>query len=400
MTNMATNTPRLALVVQRYGLEVNGGSEAHCRQVTERLVNHYPVQILTTCAQDYTTWDNVYEAGEATVNNIPVRRFPVLQPRDPDFGARSARLYSQPHTLADEFAWLRAQGPLAPDLLRYIAQHHLDYDAFIFFTYIYYPTALGVRLVADRALLVPTAHDEPPLYLNLYKALFHAPRAILYNTQPEKEMVEDLFENDYIPSDVVGVGLEMPTDVSPARFRQKYQLEMDYILYVGRVSHSKNCAALIDHFIRYKADYPSPLKLILIGHVEFPLPDHPDLISLGFVSDEDKFDALAGATIYVHPSKLESLSMIILESLALGTPVLCDGSSPVLRGHCTSSNAGLYYHTYPEFAASLNLLLQKPALRQTMGQNGKTYVEQNYLWAEVIQKYKRFIAGVVENSHL
>ncbi|MEM7030565.1 MAG: glycosyltransferase [Chloroflexota bacterium] len=303
---------RLAFVVQRYGLEVNGGSELLCRQVAEHLAAHDSVVILTTCAQDYTTWENVYPPGLDEVNGIQVQRFPVLQVRDPDFGALSAKLYSQPHSLEDEFAWLNAQGPLAPDLLRHLVQNHLAYDAFIFFTYIYYPTALGVRLVADRAVMVPTAHDEPPLYFKMFRALFNAPRALIYNTQAEKETVEDLFEVDYIPNDVAGVGIDVPSDVSADRFRQKYQLQTDYVLYVGRVSHSKNCAELIENFVKYKASTPSPLKLVLIGHAEFPLPDHPDILPLGFVSDEDKFDALAGATVYVHPSKLESLTNIIL----------------------------------------------------------------------------------------
>lgn len=388
---------RLAFVVQRYGLEVNGGAELHCRQVVERLASTYDIEVLTTCAQEYTTWENAYPQGVDQVNGILVHRFPTLQPREAKFGERSAWIFSHPHSLQDELEWLYAQGPLAPDLLQYIAAHRFDYDAFIFFTYIYYPTTLGLRLAADRALLVSTSHDEPPIYLDMYKALFHSPRAILYNSFEEKEFIEDLFDVAHIRNDVVGLGVDVPQETNPAAFCGQYNIAVPYILYVGRVSPSKNCQVLIDDFIRYKAAHPGSLKLVLIGQVEITIPEHPDIVSLGFVSDEDKFNAMAGAEILVLPSKYESLSMVFLESMALETPVLCDGTSAVLRGHCLRSNGGLYYLNPPEFETSLEVLLSNPRLRQVMGQNGKNYVRKNYVWDKVLQKYHRLLAQTVQN---
>jgi len=389
---------RLAFVIQRYGLGINGGAELLCREVAEHLSRDFEIEVLTTCAQDYVTWENFYPPGIDIVNGVLVRRFPTTQTRTPDFGARSAWLFSHPHTLQDELDWLHAQGPVVPDLLRYIAEHRSDYNVFIFFTYIYYPTALGLRLVADRAMLVPTAHDEPPVYLNIYKALFHAPRAILYNTPEEKQFLENLFDIEYIPNEVVGIGIEEPQKLDPDSFRQRYGIDAPYVVYVGRVSVSKNCHTLVEYFTRYKVAHPaSRLVLVLVGQVEFPLPDRPDIVPLGFVSDEDKFNAVAGAELLLLPSRYESLSIAFLESLALGTPVLCNGASPVLRGHCLRSNAALYYHNYPEFEASLDLLLGNHRLRQILGRNGKRYVQQNYTWEQVLRKYHKLIAATGAN---
>lgn len=386
---------RLAFVVQRYGLEVNGGAEQLCREVAEHLAQEFDVEVMTTCAQDYVTWENVYPSGLDLVNGVRVRRFPTIQTRARDFGARSAWLYSHPHTLWDELEWLYAQGPVVPDLLRYIAEHRSDYEVFVFFTYIYYPTALGLRLVADRALLVPTAHDEPPIYLNIYKALFHAPRAILYNTPEEKQFLESLFDVEYIPNEVAGIGIEVPSRLDPHSFRQRYGILKPYLAYVGRVSASKNCHQLVEYFVRYKKTYPtSPVLLVLVGRVEIPLPKRPDIVSLGFVSDEDKFNAIAGAELLVLPSRYESLSIVFLESLALGTPVLCDGTSAVLRGHCLRSNAALYYRNYAEFEASLELLLHNHSLREALGHNGKRYIQQHYTWEQILQKYRALITEI------
>ena len=388
---------KVAFVVQRYGLEVSGGAELLCRQVVEHLYPGFEIEVLTTCAQDYVTWANVYPVGLDTVNGIPVRRFPTVRAREAEFGARSKWLYTHPHTLRDELDWLCAQGPVAPELLRYLAEHHLDYDAFIFFTYIYYPTALGLRLVADRALLVPTAHDEPPIYLDVYKAIFHTPRAILYNTVEEKQFLEELFDIGHIPGEVTGVGVDVPECPDAQSFRHRYNIHTPYVIYVGRVSASKSCDTLLDYFIRYKAGHPGPLTLVLVGRVEISVPKRPDIVSVGFVSDEDKFNAVAGAELFLLPSKFESLSIAFLESLAVGTPVLCDGTSAVLRGHCLRSNAALYYSNYPEFESSLELLLGNRRLRQLLGHGGRQYVERTYTWDQVIQKYRRLLAEVAKN---
>ena len=387
---------RIAFVVQRYGLEVSGGAELHCRQVVERLAPAFEIEVLTTCAQDYITWENAYPAGRDVVNGIPVHRFPTTRTREEDFGARSAWLFGHPHSLQDELTWLYAQGPVVPGLLRCLEERHLDYDAFVFFTYIYYPTALGLRLVADRALLVPTAHDEPPIYLDMYKAMFHSPRAIFYNTVEERELLDDLFGIEHIPGEVTGVGIEVPQQSTPAAFRQKYQIDGPYVVYVGRVSPSKSCDVLLDYFVRYKTAHPGPLTLVLVGRVETPIPKRPDVVPVGFVSDEDKFDAIAGAELFLLPSKLESLSMAFLESLAMGTPVLCDGTCAVLRGHALRSDAALYYHNYPEFEVSLEVLLERPRLRQLLGRRGQRYVAQHYTWDRVVEKYHRLLAQVIK----
>ncbi|RLC82983.1 MAG: glycosyltransferase family 1 protein [Chloroflexi bacterium] len=387
----------IAFVVQRYGLKVSGGAELLCRQVVEHLAPEFEIEVLTTCAQDYVTWENVYPTGLDMINGIPVRRFPTVRTREKDFGARSAWIFSHLHTLQDEMEWLYAQGPVSPDLLRYLVEHHLDYDAFVFFTYIYYPTALGLRLVADRALLVPTAHDELPIYLNVYKAMFHAPRAIIYNTIEERQFLQDLFDIEHIPGQVTGVGVDVPERLDAQLFRRRYNIDSPYVLYVGRISPSKSCDTLIDYFIRYKAVHPGSLTLVLVGRAEIPIPKRPDIVAVGFVPDEDKFNAIAGAELFLLPSKFESLSIVFLESLAMGTPVLCDGASAILRGHCRRSNAALYYHNYPEFEPSLELLLKNPHLRQSLGCNGKQYVEQFYTWDQVVKKYRRLLTEVTEN---
>jgi hypothetical protein len=162
---------RLAFVVQRYGPEIDGGAEYECRRVAEALRPHHDVEVLTTCARNYLTWRNVYRPGVETVNGVRVRRFLVERPRRVRaFGRYADWLYATPHTFFDEAEWVRRQGPLTPSLIEWIRAHADDHDGFLFYTYLYLPTTLGLPLVAHKAVLVPTAHDERPIYLDLFRA--------------------------------------------------------------------------------------------------------------------------------------------------------------------------------------------------------------------------------------
>ena len=62
-------------------------------------------------------------------------------------------------------------------------------DAIVFFTYLYHPTYCGLLAAPARSVLVPTAHDEPPLRFGIYDALFASARAFAFCSAPEMELV-------------------------------------------------------------------------------------------------------------------------------------------------------------------------------------------------------------------
>ena len=96
---------KLAVVVQRYGADINGGAELHARYIAEHLARHAQVEVFTTCARDYITWKNELPPGEETVNGVRVRRYRVSQPRDKkDFGKRSQIVFEREHSLGGRTA--------------------------------------------------------------------------------------------------------------------------------------------------------------------------------------------------------------------------------------------------------------------------------------------------------
>jgi len=381
---------KIAFVVQRYGPEVMGGSELHCRFIAERIASAgHDVSVYTTCAMDYTTWDNIYPPGTETLNGVTVRRFQVARPRDmTSFNDYSDWIFFHEHTEKDELEWLDRQGPLTPDLLEVLEKDEENYDAFIFFTYLYYTTYWGMKKIRGGKTLVPTAHDEPALRLGIMKDVFAAPAAFMFNTESERRMLGRYFSFEGKYQDTVGVGVEIPRHADSAGTCRKYGLAAPFILYAGRIEPGKGCQELIDYFLEFLPKKPE-LTLVLLGRLLMSLPSHPRLRYLGFVPPDDKNAAMAAAAVTVHPSHLESLCMAAQESLAVRTPILVQEAADPLKEHCLRGQCGLYYSNSREFAAALDLLLRDVRLRKVLGENGYSYVQKNYAWPEVLAKYER-----------
>ena len=133
-------------------------------------------------------------------------------------------------------------------------------------------------------------------------------------------------------------------------------------------------------------------SLVLMGVKLMPLPEDPLIRFAGRLSDQERLLALEAATVVVVPSPYESLSLLALESFAVGTPILANARSEVLVDHCQKSNAGLYYADRDEFGECLRLLIGEPRLRAALGQNGRAYVRQNYRWDVILGKYEKMFA--------
>jgi glycosyltransferase involved in cell wall biosynthesis len=385
----------VAFVVQRYGADITGGSESLARAVAERLVPGMRITVLTTCARDYVTWRNELPAGEARLNGVDVVRFPVEEERDlPAFNRLSEPLYAHPHSEADELVWLRRQGPYAPRLIEAIEKRKGDFDAIVFFTYLYHPTYFGLQAAPERSVLVPTAHDEPPLRFAIYRKLFALPRALAFCSVPEMELVQSRFGLGGRPAAVAGIGVERADPGDVEGFRIRHDVRGPYALYAGRIDAGKGCEEMVAFYDRYRRDHAGAAELLLVGRLAMEAPRVPGVRYLGYLPEEEKRAALAGARAVVCPSPFESLSIVLLEGLALGTPALASARSPVLKDHCLRSQGGLYYSCAAEFSEALDLLVREPSLRQAMGENGRRYVGDSYRWDAVLSRYRDLIAAV------
>lgn len=205
-----------------------------------------------------------------------------------------------------------------------------------------------------------------------------------------------------VPGVVVGVGIIEPPASSARRFRASRQIDDPFLLYVGRIDRNKGCGQLFEFYRRahrrLRADGVRPPRLLLAGSAVMEIPDHPDIVHLGWVSEQDKYDALAAAQALVMPSFYESLSMVLLEAWCLGKPTLVNAHCDVLEGQARRSGGGLWYRDGMEFTECLRLLVSDARLREALGANGHVYYREHYTWPVVEAKYERMLERLAEED--
>jgi glycosyltransferase involved in cell wall biosynthesis len=383
--------PRVAIVVQRFG-EVTGGAERHAQQLAEHLSPHWELILLTTCAKNHLTWENVFPPGPDRVDGLPVLRFPVTRTRNiRPFNALSRSVFDRPNERLREEHWVAEQGPLCPGLLEHLERSRDAYDGFVFFTYLYAPTVWGLPMVADRALLVPTAHDEPPIRFGVYADVFERPRALMCNTPEEISLIQRFYP-DHARARVVGVGVDRPASDS-RRFREKHGVHRPYLLYVGRLEPGKGIPELLSHHRALRESYADAPDLVLAGEANMELGGE-GVRYLGRVDEQDKHDALAGALAVVVPSRFESLSLLTLEAFAQSTPVLVNGHSEVLVGQVERSQAG---RTYTDLDSFITGLREVGSQRAAMGRKGLAYAKR-FSWPKVVAAYREEMDRILEEK--
>jgi len=382
---------KLACVVHRFGPEIAGGSESHCRAVAEHLAGAHDVTILTTTARDHITWRNEYPAGVSEFGQLHVRRFTVARERSLHrFHDISEVVFSGGSSTAEQEQWFRENGPESPELLDFLDRHGREFDRILFWSFRYYQSFFGLPLVADRAVLVPTAEEDPVIRLAILDKYFAKPSAYLFLT-PEEETLVALHSTAPLPkSAVIGVGLD-PASVAPAGKLAGLGVSPPYLLYLGRIDPNKGCGTLLRFFAKRRFD---GAPLVLAGPANMPLPDDPSIKPLGFVDAASREALVAHARALVVPSPYESLSMVLLEAWNHGVPALVNGRCRVLKGQAVRANGALYYQTYDEFARGLEWLFGQPEMARDLGAQGLRYVESEYRWPTVMAKIEQVLRGI------
>ena len=327
------------------------------------------------------------------MNGVPVHRFTVKRGRNARaFASLCNVCFHDAHTREEEEAWVRENGPFSPALVRAVADARERFDRFFFYCYRYYPSYYGLPPVRDCSILVPTAEEDPAIGLSIFKPFFRSPRGIVYLTPEEQALVEDTSGNREVPSVVIGSGLNLAEPDPALDFRRKHGLERPFLLYVGRIDKNKGCVTLFAYFRKFLEETKAEVDLVLAGAPALPIPRHPQIRHVGFISEAEKVAALRQCRLLVMPSPYESLSIVTLEAWKMGVPVLANARCRVLMGQCLRSNGGLFYHGYAEFAEALRLLIDRPEAGEVLGRQGQRYVEEEYSWERVEQKVEDLLA--------
>ncbi len=380
---------RLAFVCPRFaeGATV-GGAETLLKQLAIRAARAgRQVDFLTTCATNHFTWENELPAGRRRVGDLDVHRFPVDACdvesflRIQDAFCRGAAV-----SQADEETWAR-NSVNSTALCDHLRANRDAYDRVILGPYLFGLTIHAAQILPKKSLLVPCLHDEPFAYLSIMRTLFTAVRGLLFNTEPERRLAQRLFGSALAPGCVVGMGID-PFEAAPEAFARRHKLTAPYVMYSGRREGGKNTPLLCEYVHAFRERTGRDIGLVFTGSgpIEAPGELGPHILDLGFVSEDDKREAMAGASVFIHPSTFESLGIVLLEAFMARTPALVHACGEVLRWQCESARAGFWFRHYPDFEAQLSWMLDHEAQRRSLGEQGRAYVLREYTWERVEQR--------------
>lgn len=386
---------KIGFVIPWHGANIPGGAEMALREVTQHLHEAGEnIEILSTCVREFTAdWnENFYKPGLTVEDGIPVRRFKVRKRNVEAFNQVNIKLMNNERiTDAEEKIFINEMVN-SPDLYKYISRHQKEYDLFVYIPYMFGPTYFGCMACPEKSVLIPCFHEEAYIYLNIFKDIFSRVRGMIFNAEPERVIAERVYDLTNVKTIVPGLGMNTKLTYDADRFRSKFDIEDPFILYAGRKDVGKNIYTLIRYFDQYKKRCGGPMKLVLIGggKVNVPMSIQDDVIDLGFVDVQDKYDAYGAALTLCQPSKHESFSYVIMESWLCRRPVMVHHDCDVTKNFAVSSNGGFYFSNYFEFEAQVNYLIEHPDAAAQMGENGRQYVLDHFDWPVVVRKYREF----------
>ncbi len=420
---------KLAFITPRYGAEINGGAEHACRLLAEKVCERHDVDVLTTCARDPLTWKNEYPEGSDRVRGVLMRRFPVSQPHDRQgFQQYADRLFTGPRARAEELEWVRRLGPWSPALIEHIRRQHRSYDALVFFSLWHPSTVYGLAVAPDRSIIFPYLQFQPALRFGIWAELLSSARGVGLCSGAERRLLREYIRVTPHGDEVVGVGVEAPhqqayprhqqdpADAPPvdeddpaaeaaeedptpylsargAPFRRRNRLHGALALYDGRVDTDNGSEEMLEYFDSYAAN-DGDTSLVLMGVKMMKIPDQPYIRMPGVIPERDRMNAYEAADVTIAPASDDLLAQPLLESLAVGTPVLACARNAAAVEHCRRANAGLYYANRDEFVEAMRLLTGDTRLRQALGENGRHYVQHHFEWDAVLARFDKLVNRV------
>lgn len=390
---------KIGFVTPWYGRDITGGAEAALRDLTDHLAEKgIALEILTTCVKSFMDdWNaDYYEPSLTIEENIPVRRFPVTKRDKAAFDKVNAKLIKGKRLNEQEENIFNKNMVNSQQLYDYMNEHQDEYSCYVFTPYMFGTTYYGCQIAPKKSILIPCFHDEAYVYMHTFYEAFSNVAGMIFLSKPEQELANRVFDLDGTKQAVLGTGIETNLTYDCERFREKFHMHDPFILYAGRKDVGKNVPTLIKYFSQFKNRNPSNLKLVLIGGGEVKIPKNVknDVIDLGFVDKQDKYDACSAAELLCQPSHNESFSIVIMESWMCKRPTLVSGACAVTKNFVLESNGGLYFDNYFEFEETVQFILQNKEKADAMGKNGCTYVHENFAWDVIVERYTKFFEEI------
>lgn len=394
---------KIGFVIPWFSQNIPGGAEMELRGLTLHLHQaNYPIEILTTCVKEFSSDWNIdfYKEGTEIVYGITVRRFKVRKRDEAAFHQINAKLMKGIHITIDEEQTFLREMVNSTDLYSYIEKEKKQYSLFVFIPYMFGTTYFGAMTCLEKAVIIPCLHDESYAYMKQFRGLFSKVKGMIFHAKPEAELAAKIYDLSAVETNILGEGVNTDIEGNKDRFLQKYKINTPFILYAGRKDKGKNVDMLLSFFLEYKNRNDNDLKLVIIGGGELIIPKllKDDVVDLGFVSQQDKYDAFASSLCLCQPSKNESFSLVIMESWLCGRPVLVNEQCLVTKGFAIDSVGGLYFNDYFDFEGCINYYINNIDIAEKMGESGRHFVLSNFSWDVIVDRYMEFFRKVMNDE--
>lgn len=392
----------IAFVIPWFHASISGGAEAQCRETAHLLREHgHDVTILTTCIADHgSDWnENRFPPGPSMEGGLKVLRFPAV-PRDrrrfDDINKKYIAMNDGEKgrlSREEEDFFFGAMAP-SPALLAYLEKESFLYDFVIFLPYLFASSLYGPALCGERSVLLPCLHDEGYAYSGPVAEAFADAGAVIFNTEAEQALARRLFPNMSRRQAVIGDSIDPAACRGDAdRFRRRHGIIGPFLLCLGRRDRTKGTDRLVSYVRALQSVRPRPLPLVLAGPGDVHLPRGGNMVDLGFLSEEEKYDALAACALLCNPSRNESFSIVLLEAWANGRPVLVSSACPPTVDLCRRSGGGIAFGNYGEFCGAVDFLLDGEDEAAAMGERGRSFLEGRYGSAVIGRKYHETLSA-------
>jgi glycosyltransferase involved in cell wall biosynthesis len=288
-------------------------------------------------------------------------------------------------------------------------------------------TVQGAEVAPERTIIFPYLHLQPELRFRLWRDVLESAHGIGLFSDAERRLIRSYVGVAPKYDEIVGIGIDPPPIQSYPRhqqdpadvivdedevsgdgpaavtndylaqrgvpFRRRHRLYGSFALYGGRVEPDNGCEEMLEYFDSYAASDPEAM-LVLMGVKMMKVPDERYLKLAGVLAERERMTAYEAATVTIAPAADDLIAQPLLESLAVGTPVLASARNSAAVEHCRRANGGLFYANREEFVGALTQLSTNPRLRERLGENGRTYIRQHYRWDGVIGRFERLISKV------
>ena len=390
---------KLGFVIPWFGEKIPGGAEMELRGLTSHMAAAgIELEILATCVKEFSAdWNvNYYPEGVEIINGVTVRRFPVRKRDTAAFDAVNCKLMHGLRVSAKDEEIYAREMVNSPALYEYMREHQDEYQVFVMIPYMFGTTYYGSLVCPEKTVLIPCLHNESYAYMKIFREAYSKIAGMIFHARPEADLAAKLYDLSGVDARVLGEGIDTDLQGEPQRFRDKYKISSPFVLYAGRKDAGKNVDTLVKYFAEYKKRHDTDLKLVLIGGGEIGIPEEckDEILDLGFLPIQDKYDAYTAALCLCQPSTMESFSLVVMESWLAHRPVLVHGRCDVTRHFASASNGGLYFDGYFEFEGCVDYLLAHPEIADRMGENGRAFASGNFAWDVIVEKYRTYFENI------